>query len=213
MRPFYPSYQALALMDQLMEAIGKRVPGYQGRVGACWYWRLPGGILVTFALNYSVTEQRWDILEAEAATPRAGIFNAASFPFAAYGTLVTSPPFIHDLDGEAEWANRLYFQTGYLIEDAIRWLSVLTAAILDPQVQPPASFPQLTALECELVRHALNALNGHFQIKALHAAFGDRISQRELSRLAQRWEDAQLLTEAPRRVTVALRVLAETYAP
>ncbi len=195
-----------------MEAISDRAPGFQGRIGACWYWRLPGGILVTFALGYSVTEQRWDVLEAEATTPRAGLFNAASFPFAAYGTLVTSPPFIHDLEGEAEWANRLYFQMGHLIEDAVHWLAMLEAAIIDPQIHPPSSFPQLNALECALVLHALNNLNGRFEIKALHTTFGDRISQRELARLAQRWEDAHLLTEAPRRVTVALRALVEAYA-
>lgn len=213
MRQSNPSYQALALMDRLMEAISDRAPGYQGRIGASWYWRLSGGVLVTFALDYSVTEQRWDVLEAEATTPRTGLFNAARFPFAAYGTLVSSPPFIHDMEGEAEWANRLYFQMGHLIEDAIAWLSMLQAAIIDPQIHASAAFPQLNALECELVRHALDALNGRFEIKALHTAFGNRISQRELARLAQRWEDAYLLTEAPRRVTVALRALAEAYAP
>jgi hypothetical protein len=159
-------------------------------------------------MDYTVTEQRWDILRAEAVTPTVGLFNAADFPFAAYGTLVDSPPFIHDLDGEAEWSNRLYFQMGRLIQDAILWMEMLSAAIIDPQVRPPSSFPELNALEREIIAYTIDELNGYFKLGKLHAAFGERVSRRVLSRLGQYWEDIGLLTESPRRVTVALRALA-----
>jgi hypothetical protein len=205
---FYPSYQTLRLADQVLEAISARIPGYQGRIGSRWYWRLTGGILVTFEMDFTVTEMRWDVLRAEAVTPTVGLFNAADFPFAAYGTLVDSPPFIHDLEGEAEWSNRLYFQMGRLINDAILWMEMLSAAIIDPQVRPPSSFPELNALEREIIAYAIDELNGYFKLGKLHAAFGERVSRRVLSRLAQYWEDIGLLTESPRRITVALRALA-----
>ena len=208
---FHPSFQSLKLADQILEEIAARVPGYQGRIGTSWYWRLTGGILVTFHLDFTVTEQRWDILRAEAVTPTVGLFNAADFPFATYGTLLTSPPFIHDLDGEAEWSNRLYFQMGKLINDAILWMRMLLAVIIDPQIRPPSAFPTLNPLERELVAHSLDKLQGHFTLSKLHEAFNDRISRRSLSRLAQYWEDIGLLTERPRRVTVALRALAENW--
>ncbi|HQK15539.1 MAG TPA: hypothetical protein PLJ78_16530 [Anaerolineae bacterium] len=210
MARFYPSYQTLRLADQILEAIAARIPGYQGRIGARWYWRLTGGVLVTFEIDFTVTEQRWDVLRAEAVTPTVGMFSAADFPFAAYGTLVDSPPFIHDLDGEAEWSNRLYFQMGHLIDDAVLWMEMLSAAVIDPQVRPPSSFPELNALEREIVTYAVNELNGYFKLGELYTAFKERISRRVLSRLAQHWEDLGLLTESPRRVTVALRALANT---
>jgi hypothetical protein len=206
---FYPSFQALRLADQIIESIADYVPGYQGRLGAYWYWRLNGGILVTFKLGFTVTEQRWDILSAEAVTPNVGLFSAAEFPFRMYGTLLESPPFIHDLEGEAEWSNRLYFQMGHLIEDASVWMEALLAIVLDPQVRPPSSFPALTHLEYELVSYAVNELQGRFVVKQLHEAFEDRIAYRALARLARRWEDEGLLTDVPRRVTIALRALAE----
>ena len=204
---FYPSFQALKLAEQILDTIGQRVTGYQGRIGVAWYWRLSGGILVTCALDYTATEQRWNVLRAKAASPSVGLFNAADFPFVAYGTLAASPPFIHDLDGEAEWSNRLYFQMGYLIEDAARWLEMLQAALIAPQILPPASFPELNPLERALVAYARDELNGYFRLNKLAPAFKERISRRGLSRLAQRWEDVGLLTERPRRVTIALRVL------
>ncbi|MBN1260367.1 MAG: hypothetical protein JXB35_06765 [Anaerolineae bacterium] len=210
---FHPSFQALALADQIIDALADGVPGFEGRIGTAWYWRLSGGILVTFELDYTVTEQRWDVLRATASSPNAGIFNAADFPFAIYGTLLTSPPFIHDLEGEAEWSNRLYFQMGRLIEAAAHWLAMLQAAIIDPQIRPPTAFPELSALERDLVWYALEELNGNFRLSALHKAFGEHISRRQLARTAQRWEDLHLLTEQPRRVTVALRALAEAGAP
>jgi hypothetical protein len=218
MPDFYPSFQALGLADQMLDEVGRYIPGYQGRIGAYWYWRMAGGILVTIRLDFSVTEQRWDILRAEAVTPNVGLFNAAIFPFAAYGTLRSSPPFIHDLDGEAEWSNRLYFQMGHLIQDMILWMKMLIASVIDPQVRPPATFPDLNPLERELVNHAIEELNGHFTISKLYKAFKGRISRRSISRLAQYWEDLDLLTEHPRRVTVALRALvdaerAPTLAP
>ncbi len=209
MAHFFPSFQALHLADRMVDTVGERVPGYQGRVGAAWYWRLPGGILVTFTLEYTQTEQRWNLLRAVAASPNVGLFNAADFPFAAYATLASSPPFIHDLDGEAEWSNRLYFQMGHLIEDVVLWLEMLRAVILDPQVRPPAAFPDLSPLERELVAHAALQLDGVFLLKALYETFGERISRRRLSELAQAWEELGLLTdEHPRRITVALRSLA-----
>lgn len=209
---FYPSFQALRLADAILEAIAEHVPGYRGRIGVNWYWQLPGGVVVTFVLNYTVTHQRWDLLRAEAVTPNVGLFNAAEFPFAAYGTQLTSPPYIHDLEGEAEWANRLYFQMGYLIEDAALWMEMLQASVLTPQIRPPAAFPVLTPLERELVAYALDEHNGYFQLKEIHAAFAERISRKQLAQMASRWEDAGLLTSRPRRVTLALRTLVDLEA-
>ena len=211
---YYPSYQALAIADQILESIagqnqGPRRARYQGRLGAYWYWRLPAGILVTFRLGFRITERRWDVLHAEAVTPRVGLFSTADFPFAIYGTLRESPPYIHDLEGEAEWSNRLYFQMGHLIEDAIVWMDTLLATALDPQISVPSSIPALTPLEQELVVYAVQELHGRFTVKALHQAFAERISHRALSRLAQKWEATGLLTEHPRRVTIALRTLVE----
>ncbi len=211
MANFLPSFQSLELADQMLEEIAEQVPGYQGRIGAKWYWRLTGGILVTFVLDYTITEQRWDMLRAEAVTPAVGLFNAADFPFAAYGTLLSSPPFIHDLEGEAEWSNRLYFQMGKLINDAILWMQMLLAAIIDPQILPPSTFPNLNPLERELVTYATDNLQGYFTLSKLYPIFRERISRRKLSRLAQYWEDIGLLTENPRRITVALRALAENW--
>jgi hypothetical protein len=205
----YPSYQALRLADRILESIADQVPGYRGRLGAYWYWNLHGGIVVTWQLDYTITEQRWDVLHAEAVTPKIGMFSAGEFPFGIYGTLADSPPFIHDLDGSAEWSNRLYFQMGDLIEDAVLWMNTLVAAILDPQVHPPASFPVLTSLERELVAHSMSELNGHFRLRALHEAFKGRISYRAICNLAGLWETTGLLTEQPRRVTIALRALVE----
>jgi hypothetical protein len=206
---FYPSFSALHLATQLLDEVGKRTPGYEGRVGVAWYWRLPGGILATAWLDHTVTEERWDVIRAQASTPRAGIFSTADFPFAAYATSATAPPFIHDLQGVAEWSNRLYFQMGRLIEDAARWLGTLHAIAISPQISPPASFPALSPLERRLVRHALDELEGRFTIKALHQTFGGEISRSRLSALAQAWEAGELLTKKPRRVTYALRLLAE----
>lgn len=206
---FYPSYQALHLADVIFEEIAQRVPGYAGRLGAAWYWRLAGGIVVTFRLDYTVTEERWDVIRAEATSARVGIFNRADFPFATYGTLLTSPPYIHDLQGVAEWANRLYFNMGHLINEAAQWLQMLQASAIAPQVNPPASFPLLSASERELVRYALEHLDGRFDLLRLRAAFRDRFSMRRLQRLAQDWEALGLLTPRPRRVTYALRALVE----
>ncbi|MBN1874523.1 MAG: hypothetical protein JXA33_09865 [Anaerolineae bacterium] len=206
---FYPSYQTLRLADQILEDIGNRVAGYQGRIGINWYWRLPGGLLVTFELDYTITEQRWDVLRAEAVTPNVGLFNALELPFATYATQITSPPFIHELEGVSEWSNRLYFQMGYLIDDAVLWLNMLQAVILNPQIRPPATFPTLTTLEKNLVVYAHRELNGHFKLKQLYAVFKEQISRRALTKLAQQWEELGLLSSHPRRITVALRALTE----
>jgi hypothetical protein len=193
----------------MFEEIGRRTPGYEGRVGMAWYWRLPAGILVIANLDYTATPERWDVIRAQAATPRAGIFSTADFPFVSYGTSATSPPFIHDMQGKAEWSNRLYFQMGHLIDHAIHWVGMLHAVAISPQVSPPASFPALNALERRLVRYALDELDGYFSIKHLYERFKGDISRARLSGLAQAWEAGQLLTRRPRRVTYALRVLVE----
>ena len=206
---FYPSFQALALADVIFKELARQVPGYAGRLGAAWYWRLPGGVVVTFRLDYTVTEERWDVIRAQATTPRVGLFSAADFPFAAYATSPTSPPYIHDLQGVAEWANRLYFQMGHLIAEAAQWLQMLNAAAVDPTVAPPAGFPILTPLERELARYALDHLDGYFHLRRLQEAFQGQVSRRRLSRLAQDWEALGLLTPRPRRVTYALRALLE----
>jgi hypothetical protein len=206
---FYPSFNALRLADKILEEIGERTSGYEGRVGAAWYWRLPGGIMAVLHLDHTVTEERWDVLRAQASTPRAGIFSTADFPFAAYATSASSPPFIHDLQGTAEWSNRLYFQMGRLIEDAKQWLGMLHAIAISPQVNPPASFPALNSIERRLVKYAVEELDGHFVIKDLYEAFGDEVSRYRIRALAQAWEAGELLTARPRRVTYALQVLAE----
>jgi hypothetical protein len=207
MASFFPSYSALNLAEQILDTVGDRIPGYQGRIGTQWYWRLSGGILVTVSLDYSITQQRWDVIRAQAVTPTVGAFNSADFPFAVYGTLTDSPPFIHDLDGDANWSNRLYFQMGHLVDDMVLWMETLLASVLDPQIRPPSAFPALTPLECDMVQYAIQSTQGEFIIKALHDKFGDRISRASLSRLAKRWEDIGLLTDRPRRVTIALRAL------
>lgn len=206
---FYPSFQALRLADVIFEEIARRVPGYAGRLGAAWYWHLAGGIVVRFWLDYTVTEERWDVIRAEASSARVGVFNRADFPFAAYGTLLTSPPYIHDLQGAAEWANRLYFNMGHLIVEAAQWLQTLQAAAISPQVNPPASFPYLSPLEREIVRYVLEEMDGRFNLVRLRRAFNGRISPRRLQQLAREWESLGLLTPPPRRVTYALRALIE----
>jgi hypothetical protein len=206
---FYPSFDALRLTDKLLDEIGQRTAGYEGRLGTAWYWRLPAGILVTVRLDCTTTEERWNVLRAQASTPRAGVFNTADFYFSAYATSATSPPFIHDMQGVAEWSNRLYFQMGHLIKDAVQWLNVLHAVAISPQISPPASFPMLSQLERRLVLHAMEELDGYFTIKDLYEAFRDEISRSRLSALAHAWEAQELLTKRPRRVTYALQVLAE----
>ncbi|MBN1177696.1 MAG: hypothetical protein JXD18_00675 [Anaerolineae bacterium] len=206
---FYPSFQSLNLANRIFESIADQVPGYVGRLGTAWYWRLPGGTLVTMRLDYTVTEERWDTIRAQAANPRAGMFNSADFPFVTYATSPTSPPYIHDLKGIAEWANRLYFNMGHLIADVVEWLEMLSAAILNPRVTSPATFPILDQLEQEMVVYALEQLDGHFTVARLYDAFNTRISRRRLSQIARQWEEMELLTAPPRRVTYAMRALVE----
>jgi hypothetical protein len=59
------------------------------------------------------------------------------------------------------------------------------------------------------VQHALDELEGYFTVKDLYQAFRGEISRSRLSALAQTWETSELLTKRPRRVTYALRLLAE----
>jgi len=206
---FYPSYQALRLADVIFNEIADRVPGFIGRLGAAWYWRLAGGIVVRFRLDYAVTEERWDTIRAQATNSRAGVFESADFPFVAYATALSSPPYIHDIQGVAQWSNRLYFSMGQLIVEASQWLQMLHAAAIAPQVAPPASFPHLDALERDLVCYALEELDGRFHLSKIYDAFKERISRHRLSHLAQDWESLGLLTSRPRRVTYALRALIE----
>jgi hypothetical protein len=206
---YYPSFEAIRQAERIFDEIGKQTPGYEGRVGAAWYWRLPGGILVVVRLDHAVTPERWDVIRAQASTPRAGIFSTADFPFVSYSTSATSPAFIHDMQGKAEWANRLYFQMGHLINDAVHWLGMLHAIAISPRINPPASFPAISPLEQRLVRYALDELGGYFVVKDLYQAFHGEISRARLSALAQAWEAGELLTKRPRRVTYALQVLAE----
>lgn len=206
---FYPSFQSLYLADQIFDEAAKRVAGFVGRVGAAWYWRLEGGTLVTFRLDYTVTEERWDVIRAKATNAGAGTFNSAEFPFTAYGTSAESPPYIHDLKGMAEWANRLYFSMGDLINDITLWLEMLHAAVINPQVALPSAFPILSSLERELVEYAMEEMDSYFTLTKLHEVFKGRISRRRLGRLAQKWESMGLLTATPRRVTYALRALVE----
>lgn len=206
---FYPSFQALALADVIFKEVADRAPGFVGRLGAFWHWRLPGGILVTFQLDYTVTPERWDTIRAQAANPRAGVFNSCDFPFSLYATALASPPFIHDMQGVAEWSNRLYFSMNQIIAEIAQWLHMLNASAIAPHVAPPASFPYLDPLERELVQYAIEKLDGRFALDLLLEAFGKRISRRRLSRLAQEWEALGLLTSSPRRVTYALRALVE----
>jgi hypothetical protein len=190
-----------------MESVGERIPGYLGRIGTQWYWRLNGGILVTYRMDFTITHQRWDVIEVEAYTPNIGLFSSAHFPFSVYGTLKDSPPFIHDLEGDADWSNRLYFQMGHMVDDMVIWMESLLAVILDPQIRPPSSFPAPTPLECDMVKYAIEELNGYFTLSKLKIAFGEKISQSALSRTAKIWEEIGLLTNRPRRVTIALRAL------
>lgn len=206
---YYPSFDALRLADKMLAEIGHQTVGYEGRIGAAWYWRLPAGIMVVAWLDHAVTPERWDVLRAQASTPRGGVFSTAEFPFAAYGTSATSPPFIHDLQGKAEWSNRLYFQMGHLIRDMVHWIGALHATAISPQVAPPASFPAISRLERRLVQYALDELEGFFNLEKLHAVFRDEISRSRLRAIAQAWEAGDLLTRPPRRVTYALQVLAE----
>ena len=206
---FYPSFDALRLADSLLYEIGHQTPGFKGRIGAAWYWHMPGGILVTAHMDYTVTEERWDVLRAQASTARAGVFSTADFPFAAYATSATSPPFIHDLQGVAEWSNRLYFQMGRLIAEMITWLNTLHAVAISPQISTPASYPTLNALERQLVSYAIDELDGAFTLKRLHQAFHEQTSYSRLRKLAQAWEAKDLLTAPPRRVTYALHLMAE----
>ena len=206
---FYPSHQTIALASVIFAEIRDHVDGFVEQLGGAWYWRLPAGTLVTFRLDFTVTEERWDVIRAEATNPRAGTFNSADFPFAMYATSPNSPPYIHDMQGLAEWSNRLYFNMGDLIKDVIQWMEMLKASVLAPQVTPPAAFPQLNKLERELIHYTIHELDGRFHLGKLYDAFNERISRRRLSNLAQDWESLGLLTEHPRRVTYALQALVE----
>jgi len=208
MPQIFPSFDALRLTDQIIAEIADRTQGFEGRVGTAWFWRLPGGILADLALDATVTEERWDVIRGRASTTRSGIFSTADFPFTAYATSATSSPYIHDLKGVAEWSNRLYFQMGYLIEDATRWLDVLYAVAVSPRINPAGILPYLSPLEKSIVVHSVEKLQGYFVIKDLYTAFRGQISRARLSRLAREWEARELLTKVPRRVTYALKALA-----
>ncbi len=98
---------------------------------------------------------------------------------------------------------------GHLIVEAAQWLQTLQAAAISPQINPPASFPYLSALEREIIRYVLEEMDGRFNLVRLRQVFNGRISSRRLQQLAREWESLGLLTPPPRRVTYALRALME----
>jgi hypothetical protein len=102
------------------------------------------------------------------------------------------------LDGQWQRIQTLY--AGDVAQDAL------------DRVMPPSPHV-LDELEADLVRYALDELDGAFTIGRLYEAFGDRVSKHSLTRLAQRWERRAWLTEPahatdPRRVTPELEALA-----
>jgi hypothetical protein len=102
------------------------------------------------------------------------------------------------LDGQWQRIQTLY--AGDVAQDALG------------RVMPPSPHV-LDELEADLVRYALDELDGAFTIGRLYEAFGDRVSKHSLTRLAQRWERRAWLTEPAhatdsRRVTPELEALA-----
>jgi hypothetical protein len=73
--------------------------------------------------------------------------------------------------------------------------------------------PVLDDVEADLVRYAVERLDGAFIINQLYEVFSDRISKRQLTKLGQQWESRRWLTSPasrsdPRRVTDELVGLA-----
>jgi len=78
--------------------------------------------------------------------------------------------------------------------------------------------PALTPLECTLVDHAVQKLDGSFPIGRLYEQFRGEISHRQLVKLGQRWEGKGWLTTPPsateaRQVTPALQEALESGRP
>jgi DNA segregation ATPase FtsK/SpoIIIE-like protein len=94
----------------------------------------------------------------------------------------------------------LELQGYFLTDEAVK---AFTANLADRE------YSLLTALEQNLVRHAIDELDGQFTINALADAFQGNISKRKLTRLGQLWERRGWLTTPqhrsdPRRVTETL---------
>ncbi len=191
----YPSFQALRLADQIIEAVAGKVSGYQGRLELLRYWRLNGGILFTFELAYRVTQQRWDVLHGEAVTPRVGIFSAG---LPAGITVRSSSLLLHPRPGRQRgMVKPPLLPDGTPHRRCVWWLETLLATALDPQVNPPAAFPALTEVERILVLYAVNKLPGQVHAYGLHSAFRDTVSYSALAGIARRWGRPSLLTGRP----------------
>jgi hypothetical protein len=92
------------------------------------------------------------------------------------------------------------------------WVEPETARDLVDRVAAP-QLPALDDVEADLVRYAVEHLDGAFIINQLYEVFGDRISKRQLTKLGQQWESRRWLTSPasrsdPRRVTDDLVGLA-----
>jgi hypothetical protein len=87
-----------------------------------------------------------------------------------------------------------------------------TTQVLVSQLAAPR-LPVLDDVEADLVRYAVERLDGAFIINQLYEVFSDRISKRQLTKLGQQWESRGWLTPPanrsdPRRVTDELVGLA-----
>jgi len=85
-----------------------------------------------------------------------------------------------------------------------------TGAAIAERVAVPQA-PVLEEIEQELVRYALQELDGRFTINRLAEAFAGRVSRRQIVKLGQKWEMRGWLT-TPAHATDARRVTAELAA-
>ncbi len=199
----FPSQQALELADELFTQTAKLAAGYEGRMGTTWYWRLPAGVLVGFRLGQTGIQERWDLIQGEAATIEAGVFAQVDFPFIAYARSTISPPYLRDIHGEAQWIHAVLFEVQALLSEMSRWLWMLGAKPLATLSEIEQA--DLSDFQARLVRYALEELDGAFVIKDLHQAFREEISKRRLSALARAWEEKEWLSPAPRKVLAPLQ--------
>lgn len=199
----FPSQQALELADEVFAQTAKLAAGYEGRMGTTWYWRLPAGVLVGFRLGQTGIQERWDLIQGEAATIEAGVFAQVDFPFIAYARSTISPPYLRDIHGEAQWIHAVLFEVQALLSEMSRWLWMLGAKPLATLSEIEQA--DLSDFQARLVRYALEELDGAFVIKDLHQAFREEISKRRLSALARAWEEKEWLSPAPRKVLAPLQ--------
>lgn len=199
----FPSQQAFELAEEVFADVARMADGYQGRMGTIWYWSLPEQVLAGFSLGYTASPERWDIIRGEAATMVAGVYARVDFPFLAYARNPKSPPYLRDLNGEAQWMHEMFFDLGAMLGEMAGWLRMLGARPLATLAE--LETPELTDLQARLVRHALEHLAGAFVLKDLHRAFKAEISMSRLSALAQAWEEKAWLSPAPRKVLAPLQ--------